>query len=360
MTARATLSGASILAFAIATGEMFLMTSPFAAYFYGLYSPLLGLSHTLPWLSWLSEFWLPHVAPGAVASTVFALGVTLATTGSILFLTHASYLYWTKFRYRAIATRLLYSRVRHPQYTCLILAGAGFALLWPRFINLILFLAMTGAYYALARSEEARMKRVFPFEYAEYARRKPMFSPGAPGRRARRLLRVAGIPGELQTAALVVLLATATLAGAFGVRTMSVRGLATVPVQHDDSALLVAYAKQIPSRILEHAGDVARRERESGARLIFVTDSGRTVRHLLIDAGIKLEALPQLGTATGDYYLVRAVVDERRHAVDALRLGSFRRLDGVFVVSDTGEGGPPSRIELGVEGRYPHASVPLL
>lgn len=354
------LSGAPIVGFVIATGEMFLMSGPFAAYFYGVYSPLLGFVHAVPPLGWLADFWMLHVVPSAVTRMVFALGVVLAVGGIVLFAVHAAYLYWMKLRRKAIATRLLYGVVRHPQYTCLIVSGAGFALLWPRFVNLVLFLAMSGAYYALARSEEERMKRKFPFAYIEYAGNKPMFFPGAPGRWIRRRVPT-GLPNRgLETVLLASILAVVTLAGALGARTLSVRHLETISREGDGSALLVAYSTSLPAAFVETAWSIADQGRGEEARLVLISDDRAVLEHLLIDSGVRRKAIAEMELSPGDYYLVRTRLAGTEVAAHGLEVGGIRTLDGIYSMRRAAGSIALSRVTLPEDSLYRHAAVPLL
>ncbi len=71
----------------------------------------------------------------------------------------------------------LYSIIRHPQYTGIILAVFGQIVHWPTLITLVLFPLIVFAYVRLARREERDMVRQFGHEYGDYRSRVPMFFP---------------------------------------------------------------------------------------------------------------------------------------------------------------------------------------
>src|SRR3989454_12381845 len=81
---------------------------------------------------------------------------------------------------RKVAQSWVYSRIRHPFYLSLAVAGFGLLTIWPRIIILILYLGMLIMYFFLARFEEKQVEAGHP-EYAEYRRRTAMFIPGNPG-----------------------------------------------------------------------------------------------------------------------------------------------------------------------------------
>ncbi len=71
----------------------------------------------------------------------------------------------------------IYTKVRHPQYTGLILVIAGFLLQWPTIITLVMAPFLTYMYYRLAKKEETEMIERFGDEYREYMKRTRMFLP---------------------------------------------------------------------------------------------------------------------------------------------------------------------------------------
>jgi protein-S-isoprenylcysteine O-methyltransferase Ste14 len=179
------LSFASVGVFLMAISEMIFMASPFAAYFYSVYSPVLTWAERHSYLIWLTDFFIPHVSTPASAwfSGLIKMPRYLSWIGLASFAIHAVYLYWTKFVRRGIATALLYRYVRHPQYLSFAVAGLGLVFYWPRFINLLLWFVMIISYYALARAEEKRIEHLHGEQYLPYKQRTAMFVPGRPGER---------------------------------------------------------------------------------------------------------------------------------------------------------------------------------
>jgi len=357
--------------FFVAAAEMVFMSSPFAAYFYGFYSPLLRLVGDTPHLAWLTEFWVSHVyAPNPILGAVPWVGTALAGAGFVSFLVHAIYLYRVKFGRKTIGDRLLYVRVRHPQYAGLIVAGVGLALLWPRFLNLFMLLAMSAAYALLARWEEKRMALAFGDAYCNFAAGKAMFLPGDPGGRlARRLL--GWLPaGAPRTIGGFVVTAAAAIGAALLIRAGSLHSLRVVEVPGEPRAIIVAYADAFPEDAASALAPIARGGSEGrGLRMLFVMKKKKTLEHLLGDSGVRRDVRKQLALPEADLYVVRAVVRPaagdigRRMAGDAswaYRLSAHRVLDGVFTVALGNEGAPITEIPLPAGASYPHARVPLL
>jgi protein-S-isoprenylcysteine O-methyltransferase Ste14 len=76
-----------------------------------------------------------------------------------------------------IAVDGLYSVVRHPQYSGIMLAVFGQIVHWPTIVTLALFPVIVLAYVRLARKEERDMLRRFGPAYEAYLQRVPMFFP---------------------------------------------------------------------------------------------------------------------------------------------------------------------------------------
>jgi protein-S-isoprenylcysteine O-methyltransferase Ste14 len=176
--ARGLLGGVIVFYFIIAL-EVLIMISPFAAFFYAALSPvLLFLAH---WSStrWLTAFFLPHMVmpPGLLLQTVRVAGSALFVVGAVVFLVCAGQVYFHKFFRRGPALAGLYRWIRHPQYLALGATGLGLAILWPRFLTIVLWAVMVELYYLLARDEERRMANQFGERYREYMTRTGMFLP---------------------------------------------------------------------------------------------------------------------------------------------------------------------------------------
>ena len=76
-----------------------------------------------------------------------------------------------------LVTTDVYARMRHPQYSGIILAAAGFLIQWPTLLTLILFPFVVTMYYRLAMREERDVEEKFKDEYLDYRRRVPAFVP---------------------------------------------------------------------------------------------------------------------------------------------------------------------------------------
>ncbi|UCG07462.1 MAG: isoprenylcysteine carboxylmethyltransferase family protein [Desulfobacterales bacterium] len=163
--------------------EIVIMISPFAAYFYAGYGPLLNALYAFPATAWLTGFFLPHavVSQSGVLNFVNSLGRSLFSLGILAFLIGAFQIYSAKFRRKGVVSGILYRWIRHPQYLFLAIAGLGLLLFWPRFFIMILYVSMLFVYYLLARHEEQRMLAKHGESYRAYMQRTAMFIPGEPG-----------------------------------------------------------------------------------------------------------------------------------------------------------------------------------
>jgi len=70
----------------------------------------------------------------------------------------------------------IYSRVRHPLYTSVMLASLGWALIWQSVAAFIAGLTLIPFFYAKAIQEERWLRQTFS-GYADYVRRVPRFLP---------------------------------------------------------------------------------------------------------------------------------------------------------------------------------------
>jgi protein-S-isoprenylcysteine O-methyltransferase Ste14 len=134
----------SVVIFYLLIGlEIIIMISPFAAYFYAGYGPLLNVLYAFPATAWLTGFFLPHavVSKSSVLNFVNGMGRTLFSLGILAFLIGAFQVYSAKFRRKGVVTGILYRWIRHPQYLFLAIAGLGLLLFWPRFFILILYVS---------------------------------------------------------------------------------------------------------------------------------------------------------------------------------------------------------------------------
>ncbi len=170
--------------------EILIMISPFAAYFYSFYSPVLNLMQNSRFTRWLAEFFLPHFVflDNFLLKAIGALQIATFLGGMLLFFSAAVPLYYRKFAGRGVATGGIYEWIRHPQYMGLGIAGFGLLLYWPRFFILLIYITMLFVYYLLARNEEQRMSSLYPDSYKAYRTKVPMFLPGEIGGKAFRVL----------------------------------------------------------------------------------------------------------------------------------------------------------------------------
>jgi protein-S-isoprenylcysteine O-methyltransferase Ste14 len=219
------IAGGVILLYFVIGLEILIMISPFAAFFYAAFNPFLLSLTRHDGTRWLSAFFLPHMVspPGSLLSTVRVAGSVLLILGAATFLVCALHVYGNKLLRRGVATHGLYTFIRHPQYLGLGLTGLGLAVLWPRFLVLVLWLVMLVLYDFLARDEERRMLAQYGDSYREYMDRTGMFLPRAfehlveLGRALRR--------PRLRRALVFAVLAGLAVSGAFALRAYTVSKL---------------------------------------------------------------------------------------------------------------------------------------
>lgn len=70
----------------------------------------------------------------------------------------------------------IYSRMRHPLYTSVMLASLGWALIWQSIVSFAVALSLIPFFQAKARREEQALHNTYA-GYADYARRVPRFLP---------------------------------------------------------------------------------------------------------------------------------------------------------------------------------------
>ena len=159
--------------------EIAIMISPFAFFFYAVFNPFLLALNKSSMTRWLTAFFLPHmVVPPNEALTIFRiLGSVFFVVGMLIFLVCAIQVYMGKLLKSGVATKGLYTMIRHPQYLGLGMAALGLAIMWPRFLTLTLFGVMLFLYYLLAKDEERRMISRFGDSYIAYINRTGMFLP---------------------------------------------------------------------------------------------------------------------------------------------------------------------------------------
>ncbi len=261
-TSRPVLGGIVVLYFVIAL-EVLVMISPFAALFYSVYDPFLLFFARWPATHWLADFFLPHMVlpPGAFLKALRVAGSVLFVGGALVFLGCAAQVYFHKLARRGPALGGLYAWIRHPQYVALAIAGLGLAILWPRFLTVVLWAAMIGLYDLLARDEERRMLAEFGDPYRAYMARTGRFLP----RRVEDAL--ARLPGPRSPAlrsvvALMAVLASA-VGGAFALRAFTVSRL---PLWSDGRVSVLAILPG-DTMMLEHRMEAVLRMPDVESRL---------------------------------------------------------------------------------------------
>jgi protein-S-isoprenylcysteine O-methyltransferase Ste14 len=175
---RAVFNSAIALYFIIAL-EVLIMISPFAGLFYSVFNPFLIETAKYPATRWLSAFYMPHMvlSQDLFLQFVRVMGSVMLVLGAVIFLVCAVQIYTAKLMKKGAVLSGLYSFIRHPQYLALGMAGLGLAILWPRFLTIVLWLLMIFVYYALAQDEERRMLRAHKETYDSYMNKTGMFLP---------------------------------------------------------------------------------------------------------------------------------------------------------------------------------------
>ena len=159
-----------ILFFFVMAFEVMIMISPFAFFFYSVFSPVFNFLGSHAATRWATLFFLPHMIlpPTLFLQSVRVAGSVLFLLGLVTFTVCALQVYLGKIFKWGIADQGLYRYIRHPQYLALGLWGIGMAILWPRFIVLATLSVMFVLYYFLAKDEERRMLGRYGDSYRHY------------------------------------------------------------------------------------------------------------------------------------------------------------------------------------------------
>lgn len=216
---KAVLGSAVVIYFLIAF-EILIMISPFAGFFYAAFSPVLLTIARHRATHWMSSFFFTHmlVPPDDFLKFIRIMGSVLFVLGLAAFLICAIQVYASKLLKKGPVIRGIYSYVRHPQYLSLGITGIGLAILWPRFLVLVLWIAMVLVYFFLAKDEEGRMERQHPEPYKAYMNRTGMFLP----RRIEKSVGFSTVAGKL---VLLFLVSAFVIGGAFLLRDYTVKHL---------------------------------------------------------------------------------------------------------------------------------------
>jgi len=254
--------------------EIIIMISPFAAYFYAGYGPVLNALYAFPATAWLTGFFLPHavVSKSDLLNFINGFGRTLFSLGLIAFLVGAFQIYAAKIRRKGVVTGFLYRWIRHPQYLFLAIAGLGLLLFWPRFFILILYVSMLFVYYLLARHEEQRMLARHGESYRDYIENTAMFLPGNPGSKIFRILfgwsNSKGPALGLAYALTLVL----SVGAAFGLRSYTISRTAIVKIP--EKQLTVVATTPQSDESMKNIVDIAFQDRELSASIENLTKQG--------------------------------------------------------------------------------------
>lgn len=337
---------APILLYAVSALEMIIMISPAAAYFYSVYTPLFHGLEQFAATAWLPQFFLPHLAQTTwpVFRWLSILGAVLTLIGVLAFLACAVQLYWGKFVRKQLVSGGLYGRVRHPQYLCLAVAGAGLLLLWPRFFILATYLVMLGLYYLLARHEEEVVRARYGAPAEAYMATVPMFNP------FRRLPAGQPFAPPARARAFAIWLAVVAvgLGLAFLLRIVAIDRLHLV---REPAPAVTALAlrersdtdiRVFTATVLADEAVRAWREQRGQESLFLQLGRGHSLlSHLLIDLGMRQEAIAALPDADdADFAVLSRVTDARGGSLagaDALALGT--RIEPVFLARRQADGG---------------------
>ncbi len=237
--------------------EIIIMISPFAAYFYSVYGPLLNFLYDYKVTAWLTGFFLPHavVSQSTLLNVTGGFGRIFFSLGLIAFLIGAVQIYSAKFRRKGMVNSILYRWIRHPQYLFLAIAGLGLLLFWPRFLILVLYISMLFVYYLLARHEEQRMLAQYGDSYLTYMQGTSMFVPGEPGRKIFRAVFGWIQPAQLGVAVTYGVVMILAVGVAFGLRSYTISKTSIVHLPEKKAAAISIVPRS--DQFLRDALDVA-------------------------------------------------------------------------------------------------------
>src|SRR6266536_2033809 len=146
---------------------VYLLTGPFAGLIPGV-----NLSHNAGhlWTDLIGWKGDPHLSPFHLASYVLIGGGFWLIAAAWRVLLAAQ-------KQHQLALTGAYARIRHPQYTGLILIMVGFLLQWPTLATLVMFPVLVYVYRRLAVREEREVRASFGAAYDLYAATTPRFLP---------------------------------------------------------------------------------------------------------------------------------------------------------------------------------------
>ena len=332
----------AILIYAVSALEVIIMVTPFAAYFYSVYTPIIHVFTLFESTAWLPQFFIPHLAQSKnqLFLALSYLGPPLAGIGLLGFLACAAQLYYGKFVKRILVNSGLYARVRHPQYLCLSISGLGFLLMWPRFFVLLTFLMMLGLYYLLARHEEEVIRGKYGKESERYMARISMFNPFRAPSRTR------GWKPPRRTIALAawLLLSLVSIGLAFLLRQEATTQLYAVRWE-SPNVTAISFMPRENDQIISTIQDVLTTEavqngleQAPGISLLMQIATGRMeAEHLLTDLGMKAGAIQLMQLPDFGDYVVVSYMDSPNGRVDPYALDT--RISPLFFVQRRGLSG---------------------
>lgn len=134
-------------------------------------------------LLFVAYVWLPDYPLGFIPAPVRYFGFVFLVLGiaiivlSLPRLGNSLTIFPSPKRDGTLQTSGLYSRVRHPIYTGVILSALGGAILLLDGTKLLVGVALWTLFYYKSRYEEARLRRHYGQEYATYQQRTGRFFP---------------------------------------------------------------------------------------------------------------------------------------------------------------------------------------
>jgi protein-S-isoprenylcysteine O-methyltransferase Ste14 len=343
-----TLLNSAIVVYFVICFEILIMISPFAGFFYSAFNPVLLGFTKYRTTSWMSAFFFTHmvVPPNDFLKLIRIGGSVLFVFGLALFLACAVQVYASKFLKTGPALRGFYSLIRHPQYVGLAVAGLGLAVLWPRFLVLVLWIGMVLVYYALAMDEERRMRKQHPGSYDKYMEMTGMFAP-------KQLEDVLGFSSVAGRAAAFVVLSGLVLGGAFLLRHYTVHHL---PLWTSPNTVALAIFPE-DQRMMDHRmGDILNLEEvktklDDGApHLVYFLPPNYVMQGLIANTGGDWQLYKRHHTVSrfGDWIIHpfshlggmhHSAYEPSGHSQHAAMAGTIRRL--IFLkVSNVSVGNP--------------------